>query len=48
MAVEFQMPKLGLTMEEATIVQWLVDDGTLVERGTPVLTIETDKVEAGA
>jgi pyruvate dehydrogenase E2 component (dihydrolipoamide acetyltransferase) len=46
MAVEFPMPKLGLTMEEGTIVRWLVDDGTPVERGTPVLTIETDKVES--
>lgn len=46
MAVEFQMPKLGLTMEEGTIVEWLVDDGAAVEQGTPVLTIETDKVES--
>ena len=46
MAVEFQMPKLGLTMEEGTIIEWLVDDGAAVEQGTPVLTIETDKVES--
>lgn len=44
MAVEFQMPKLGLTMEEGTIVEWLVADGTEVEQGAAVLTIETDKV----
>jgi pyruvate dehydrogenase E2 component (dihydrolipoamide acetyltransferase) len=39
------MPKLGLTMEEATIVAWLVPDGADVAPGTPVLRIETDKVE---
>ena len=27
MATEFLMPKLGLTMEEGTITEWLVDDG---------------------
>ncbi|MGI9577934.1 MAG: biotin/lipoyl-containing protein, partial [Microthrixaceae bacterium] len=46
MAVEFQMPKLGLTMEEGTITAWLVDSGTAVEAGTAVLSIETDKVES--
>lgn len=46
MAVEFPMPKLGLTMEEGTIVEWLVADGSEVEQGAAVLTIETDKVES--
>ena len=45
MAVEFQMPKLGLTMEEGTIVEWLVADDAEVAEGTPVVRIETDKVE---
>jgi pyruvate dehydrogenase E2 component (dihydrolipoamide acetyltransferase) len=45
MAVEFQMPKLGLTMEEGTIVEWLVADDAEVVEGTPVVRIETDKVE---
>ncbi len=45
MPIEFQMPKLGLTMEEGTITAWLVDSGTVVEAGTAVLTIETDKVD---
>lgn len=40
------MPKLGLTMEAGTISAWLVPSGTEVEQGTPVLTIETDKVES--
>ena len=46
MATDFLMPKLGLTMEEGTILEWLVDDGAAVEPGAPVLRIETDKVES--
>jgi pyruvate dehydrogenase E2 component (dihydrolipoamide acetyltransferase) len=46
MATEFVMPKLGLTMEEGTILQWLVDDGAMITPGTPVMLIETDKVES--
>ena len=45
MAVDFQMPKLGLTMEEGTIVEWLVPDDADVAEGTAVVRIETDKVE---
>ena len=45
MATEFQMPKLGLTMEAGTIIGWHVADGAAVEAGTAVLSIETDKVE---
>jgi len=46
MATEFLMPKLGLTMEEGTILEWLVEDGTTIAPGMPVLRIETDKVES--
>ena len=45
MATEFQMPKLGLTMEQGTIINWLVPDGAAVTAGQAVLVIETDKVE---
>ena len=45
MATEFQMPKLGLTMEAGTIIGWHVANGAAVEAGTAVLSIETDKVE---
>ncbi|MEE2768638.1 MAG: 2-oxo acid dehydrogenase subunit E2 [Actinomycetota bacterium] len=45
MAIEFQMPKLGLTMEAGTILEWLVANETEVTEGMPVLLIETDKVE---
>jgi len=46
MATEFIMPKLGLTMEEGTILEWLVEDGTAITPGMAVLRIETDKVES--
>ena len=45
MATEVPMPKLGLTMEEAMIIEWLVADGDHVEADTPILLIETDKTE---
>lgn len=46
MATEFIMPKLGLTMEQGTILAWLVPNGTEVRPGMAVLSIETDKVES--
>ena len=45
MAIEIPMPKLGLTMEEALIIEWLVDDDAAVEADQPILLIETDKTE---
>lgn len=45
MATEVPMPKLGLTMEEAMIIEWLVDDGVTVEADQPIIRIETDKTE---
>ena len=45
MALEFTMPKLGLTMEEGTILEWLVDHTAAVSPGTSVMVVETDKVE---
>jgi len=45
MAVEVLLPKLGLTMEEGTVEEWLVEDGAAVEIGTPLLRLATDKVD---
>jgi pyruvate dehydrogenase E2 component (dihydrolipoamide acetyltransferase) len=39
------MPQLGLTMETGTILQWLKAAGDTVEKGQPVVLIQTDKVE---
>lgn len=43
MATEIILPKLGQTMEFATVVRWLVAEGDRVEKGQPILEIETDK-----
>ena len=38
------IPKLGLTMEDATVVEWGFADGAHVARGDTLVTIETDKI----
>jgi pyruvate dehydrogenase E2 component (dihydrolipoamide acetyltransferase) len=43
MAVDFFLPKLGDGVDEATIVNWLVEDGAKVEAGDEILEVETDK-----
>ncbi|RJS80151.1 2-oxo acid dehydrogenase subunit E2 [Candidatus Bathyarchaeota archaeon] len=43
MVVEVIMPKLGQTMEKGKIVKWLKKEGERVEKGEPLLEIETDK-----
>lgn len=37
------MPRLGETMEEGTIADWLVASGQSFKRGDPLLEVETDK-----
>jgi pyruvate dehydrogenase E2 component (dihydrolipoamide acetyltransferase) len=37
------MPKLGLTMEEGTIIRWLVEEGDEVNKGDVLFEAETDK-----
>jgi pyruvate dehydrogenase E2 component (dihydrolipoamide acetyltransferase) len=43
MATELKVPTLGMDMEEATIVRWLVEEGAEVKKGDPILEIDTDK-----
>lgn len=42
-ATELFIPKLGQTVEEVTLINWLVEDGSKVEIGSPVMDVETDK-----
>src|SRR6266480_2540233 len=37
------MPRLSDSMEEGTILDWLVEEGGEVKRGEPLVEIETDK-----
>ena len=52
MAEDLFLPKLGQTVEEVVLINWLVEDGTKVDFCDPVLEVETDKavfnVEANA
>jgi pyruvate dehydrogenase E2 component (dihydrolipoamide acetyltransferase) len=43
-AIEVIMPKLGMTMEEGTIVSWLRQEGEQLAEGEPLFEVETDKV----
>jgi pyruvate/2-oxoglutarate dehydrogenase complex dihydrolipoamide acyltransferase (E2) component len=45
MRVKVKIPKLGLTMTEATIVEWRKAVGETVAAGEPLLVIETEKAE---
>ncbi|MEA2494737.1 MAG: hypothetical protein QOJ29_2648, partial [Thermoleophilaceae bacterium] len=43
MPSEVVMPSLSDSMEEGTILKWLVDEGGEVKKGEPLVEIETDK-----
>lgn len=44
MAKEILMPKLGMTMETGTIMQWFKEEGDTVEAGEVLLEVMTDKI----
>jgi pyruvate/2-oxoglutarate dehydrogenase complex dihydrolipoamide acyltransferase (E2) component len=46
MAQEVLLPKLGLTMEEGTIIEWVAKAGDVVKSGDVLLILGTDKVDA--
>ena len=41
--VPVRLPKWGLTMDDAVVVEWMVSEGERVESGSVLLTVETDK-----
>ena len=43
MASDVTMPRLSDSMEEGTVLKWLVEEGAEVKRGEPLVEIETDK-----
>ena len=43
MATELKMPQMGYDMEEGTVVRWLKEEGSAVNRNEAVAEIETDK-----
>lgn len=40
---DISIPKLGMSMTEATLVEWLVEDGGEVAEGQDLYAVETDK-----
>lgn len=44
MATPVIMPKFGMAQEEATILRWYKEVGERVEKGEPLLEVQTDKV----
>ncbi len=44
MVIEVVMPKLGMSMEEGSIVKWYKQEGDSVAAEEPLLEIESDKV----
>ncbi|MDE2301333.1 MAG: biotin/lipoyl-binding protein [Sphingomonadales bacterium] len=43
MAVEILLPKIGFSMNEGQIAEWLVADGAAVKEGDPLFSLEADK-----
>ena len=43
MATDVIMPQMGFDMEEGTVVRWLKAQGDHVNRGEPIVEVETDK-----
>ena len=44
MRVQVKLPKIGMTMEEATVVRFFKQPGEAFRRGDPIYEIETEKI----
>ena len=45
MRVPIEMQSLAYEMEGAVIIEWLVEVGSLVAKGDPIVIVETEKAE---
>lgn len=43
MSTQILFPKIGFSMEEGTLAEWLVADGATVTEGQPLYVLESDK-----
>lgn len=43
MSTEILFPKIGFSMNEGTLAEWLVADGAPVKEGDPLYSLESDK-----
>jgi pyruvate dehydrogenase E2 component (dihydrolipoamide acetyltransferase) len=46
MSTEVELPKWGMTMQDAVIIEWLVGVGDTVTQGQELVIVSTNKVEA--
>src|SRR5919108_3022007 len=44
--VEIQMPQMGESVTEGTVLEWHKQEGDFVEEGETVVEVSTDKVDA--
>lgn len=44
MPIPFIMPKMDMDQESVVIIEWLKKDGDQVQKGEPVIVVETDKI----
>jgi len=45
MRIPIEMQSLAYDMESAVIIEWLVEIGGHVEKGAPIVIVETEKAE---
>jgi pyruvate/2-oxoglutarate dehydrogenase complex dihydrolipoamide acyltransferase (E2) component len=43
MTTQILLPKLGFSVSEGTLVEWLVGDGAEVQEGVPLYSLESEK-----
>lgn len=43
MATEILLPKIGFSMNEGQVAEWLAKDGDEVKEGQPLYSLEADK-----
>ena len=43
MSTQILLPKLGFSMNEGTLSEWLIADGGSVEKGQPLYALESEK-----
>lgn len=43
MSTQILLPKIGFSMNEGLLNEWLVNDGATVEQGQPIYAIESEK-----
>ena len=44
--VQIEMPAMGESVSEGTVLEWHVSEGDFVEEGDTVVEVSTDKVDA--